>query len=509
MIQIDGLSLHEFKQALKKNQMPFAQQLIKQQHYQLNRQYSGLPASTPAVQGELFYGIKTAVPAFTFKEPEQGKIIRMFEPDAAAHIERRLSEQAAEQLLEGGSAYADNYTGGAQEAHFCPASLGWGSSLRNVRPLVLCLLLVSHLYSFLRIGILLLVELILALTDFIRGMSRGYTFTKELAFIPSRVAISILLRELVVTGAKMDMARGLPIIHLNFLGYDEQAHRRGPDSQFAHWTLQGIDDAIKRLWRSSRRSGWRQYDVWIYSDHGQVKVKAYHQQSGKTIDQAVEAGFSQLATDRETGPRSSPGSIQTQRVNLLGGRLFQRLFARLHLSSEDSDTKQAEVAALGPVGFIYPSVRLSPTERADIARELAQQRDIPAILFWQSRTQLCARTADRTINLPQQKEVLFGADHPFLAEISQDLLDLCNHPGAGELTLLGWCAGREAVSFAVENGAHAGISREETEAFSLTPAGQACPPDGKSYLRPTDLRHAALQHLEGHQEKSAQEEAEG
>src|SRR6056297_1838641 len=176
MIQIDGLSLHEFQQALKNGQMPFAQRLIKQQHYQLYRQYSGLPASTPAVQAELFYGLKTAVPAFTFKEPEQGKIIRMFEPDAAAHIERRLTEQAAELLLEGGSAYADNFTGGAQEAHFCPASLGWGSSLRNARPLVLCLLLISHLYSFLRTGILLLVELILALIDFTRGLSRGYTF---------------------------------------------------------------------------------------------------------------------------------------------------------------------------------------------------------------------------------------------------------------------------------------------------------------------------------------------
>lgn len=504
MIQIDGLSLHEFQQALKQGQMPFAQRLIEQEHYRLNRQYSGLPASTPAVQAELFYGIKTAVPAFTFKDCARGKIIRMFEPDAAAAIEKTLTGQAVELLLEGGSAYADNFTGGAQEAHFCPASLGWGSSLRNARPLVFCLLLVSHLYSFLRTGILLLVELVLALIDCTRGLSRGYTFVKELAFIPTRVAISILLRELVVIGAKIDMARGLPVIHLNFLGYDEQAHRRGPDSQFAHWTLQGIDDAIKRLWRTSKRSQWRQYDVWIYSDHGQIKVSAYHQHTGQTVDQAVETVFNQLAAGRKPGPPSPPESIQTQRVNLLGGRFFQRLFARVHLKPDGSEAKRAEVAALGPVGFVYPKVRLTPTERAEIARELTQQHDIPAIVFRQGKKQLCARTAERTIQIPQQKELLFGSDHPFLAEISQDLVALCDHPGAGELTLLGWCAGREALSFAVENGAHAGISREETEAFSLLPADTAGLPGGKSYLRPVDLRHAALRHRERRRDISAQ-----
>ena len=70
----------------------------------------------------------------------------------------------------------------------------------------------------------------------------------------------------------MDISRGLPIIHINFLGYDEQSHRRGPHSRFAHWTLKGIDDAIARLWRAANHAAWRHYEVWVYSDHGQAPV---------------------------------------------------------------------------------------------------------------------------------------------------------------------------------------------------------------------------------------------
>ena len=45
----------------------------------------------------------------------------------------------------------------------------------------------------------------------------------------------------------IDATRGLPVIYLDFVGYDEQSHRRGPSSRFAHWSLKGIDGAIGRL----------------------------------------------------------------------------------------------------------------------------------------------------------------------------------------------------------------------------------------------------------------------
>ncbi|MGD9299976.1 MAG: hypothetical protein PVI13_00270, partial [Desulfobacterales bacterium] len=178
MIQIDGLSQTEFDKAVKQGELPFLRRLKRREHYRTYQLYSGLPATTPAVQGELFYGVKGAVPAFGFRDRKSHKTVRMYEPDAAAAVEQRLSDGDNEPLLKGGSAYSDIFTGGADEAHFCPSSLGWGSALRSANPLVVVLLVVTNLYSFVRIGVLLLLETILAIADFARGLTRGYDFFK-------------------------------------------------------------------------------------------------------------------------------------------------------------------------------------------------------------------------------------------------------------------------------------------------------------------------------------------
>ena len=110
----------------------------------------------------------------------------------------------------------------------------------------------------------------------------------------------------------------MPIIHLNFLGYDEQAHRRGPSSRFAHWTLKGIDDAVKRIWIAAHRSNRRDYDVWIFSDHGQADTKPYPVEMGETVDQAIERIFDRKTFDPDTHKENKRGE-QAQRP-----RMFRR-----------------------------------------------------------------------------------------------------------------------------------------------------------------------------------------
>lgn len=52
--------------------------------------------------------------------------------------------------------------------------------------------------------------------DFARGLSTGHDFIKELKFIPPRAAISTLMRELCVIDGKIDLFRGLPVLHFTF-----------------------------------------------------------------------------------------------------------------------------------------------------------------------------------------------------------------------------------------------------------------------------------------------------
>jgi len=496
MIQIDGLSQRELERALERGEMPFLRRLIKREHYRLHRQYAGVPATTAAFQGELFYGVKGAVPGFNFMERASGRLVRMFEPAAAARVERELEAAGGEPLLQGGSCYVDNYTGGAAEPHFCPAAAGWGSVLRAANPLAVAFLVISNAYSFLRVAVLLLLELALALHDFVRGLIAGQDILKELIFVPTRVVIAILLRELATIGAKMDVARGLPIIHLNFLGYDEQAHRRGPSSLFAHWTLKGIDDAIARIWRAAHRSARRHYDVWVYSDHGQARTQPYDKAHGRSFAEAVAEVFARHAGQPIRYRSSGQRGVQLQRVRLFGGKRVQRLFPVNNLRQEETDDPKLTVAPLGPVAMIYHDREWAAAERAALARALVEEARAPLVLIKDEAGRARAWTEDGEFALPEDAEKILGADHPFLEEATQDLIALCHQPDAGDFIACGWRAGvQPGYSFAIENGAHGGAGPDETNAFALLPRDIRLSSNGRDYLRPSDLRRAALQFL--------------
>lgn len=495
MIQVDGLSYNQLKQALKKKKMPFVQHLLKKERYHLHHLYSGLPASTPAVQAELFYGVKGAVPAFSFMDKKSGRIVRMFEPDSAAEIEQRL-ETKGTPLLIGGSAYSDIFSGGADEAHFCSSSMGWSDLIRAARPFALITLLFSNTYSFVRVFVLLIVEFFLALADCVSGLIDGHSLGKELKFVPTRVGISILLRELITIGAKIDVARGLPIVHLNFIGYDEQAHRRGPSSLFAHWCLKGIDDSIARIWRAAKRSSRRSYEIWIYADHGQERSSSYIKEYGRTIEEVVSALFARQADEGPAQANENHRGIQSQRVRLLGGKRIQQIFKVFKTEEREPDNKGVVVTAMGPLAFVYLPSKLDAARRDTLAAELATRGNVPLVLVCEAPGRVRGWTSDGSYILPDEQEKIFGPGHPFLAEVCADMITLCQHQDAGDFVLSGWRAGAPSITFAIENGSHCGAGPEETGAFALLPGDSISPKKGCSYLRPHDLRYAACRILD-------------
>ena len=154
MIQIDGLSQREFQRALEQGDLPFLKRLGLRERYVTHPHYSGLPSNTPAVQAELFYGVKGGVPAFSFVDRDTQQVVKMYESGAAAAIEQRLRGQGAP-LLEGGSAYSNIFTGGASEAHFCAAKPGWDGVLRAVNPALFPFLIALHFDVFIWVALLM------------------------------------------------------------------------------------------------------------------------------------------------------------------------------------------------------------------------------------------------------------------------------------------------------------------------------------------------------------------
>jgi endonuclease/exonuclease/phosphatase family metal-dependent hydrolase len=458
LVQIDGLSRRELERALERGRMPFLRRLLQRERYRLHDFYSGLPATTFAVQSELFYGLRTAVPAVGFRLRHSGEVDMILDPPDAERREAEIAAHNGPPLLAGGSAYGDALKGGAAEPHFCAPTLTLRAMLSGVRWRLLPLLLVLYFPTVLRILWDAFLALFEATAEAWKGYQQGYSFWHEFAFIRNRVAVDIVLREWQTYKAKIDALRGLPIIHVNYLGYDEKAHRRGPKSAFAHRSLRSVDRSIRRIWNAAARSSHRDYEVWVYGDHGQEQTAPYPHKFDCELGEAVRP-------------------------------IIERFVPPL---SEDEPA--FEIAAIGPVGYIYPREPLTPRQAAEAAEALVREAHVPTVLYKneQGRMAFC-NGAGRAGVLPEQTAQAVGSDHPFLNELNEDLLAMCQHPEAGQLVLLGWLPGEEPISFVLENGGHGGPGLAETRAFAALPVN--VPPPKTGYFRPLDLRAAALRRL--------------
>lgn len=504
IVQIDGFSREELESALERNEMPFLKKLLNREHYRLHAFYSGLPSTTPAVQGELFYGVRQAVPSFFFYDRQAHKVFRMFDGDAVREMESRLAGQG-QALLAGGSSYSNIYAGGAKETHFCAGSLGWGHVWKDVNIFNFVLLFLTHFAAVLRMAILFLWETALAAADCVHGVLKKEDLIIELKFVYLRVFLGLLLRELVTIGALMDIARGFPIIHLNYIGYDEQAHRRKPSSRNAHWVLKGIDRSIERIYKAAVRSGKRHYDLWVYSDHGQEETIPYVTFYKQPVEEAVAKVYRRMFENICSTPEDRSRILLTRYRGIQGhrakyiSRFFERIFPLNHHDLPDAHPELV-VTAMGPLGGVYILKKINKNEIMGFARELVREAKIPLVLMPQEHGKARAFTQDGEFTLPEEAPRVIDPAHPFYDEVVKDLISLCHHPNAGTLTISGWRKNGKAFSFPFENGAHAGPGNMETSAFALIPAHIKTPQLQQDFLRPLDLRWMAFAFLRKEQE---------
>ena len=465
VIQIDGLSHEEFTRAIHKGEMPHLSRLLKKEGYVDYAHYSGQPSSTPSVQGELFYGVKTCVPAFSFKDKKTGKIFNMFSPENSAEIENRIKKKGAP-LLKGGSAYGNIFTGGAKEAHFCVSAIGWGSLLSAANPMAIMAFTIMHLHIIIRAVLLTIVEFILAIYDSIRGFMEGKNLLYEIAYIPFRVIACVVTREVMGIGTKIDIARGMPVIHINLAGYDEQAHHRGPRSKFAHWSLRAIDSVIGIIWKAAKRSFRRDYEVFIYSDHGQEEAVNYREEYGRTVQEVINEVLKDEISSASIHMefKSNDGYW---RADLLHKKPVKRI--QPEIEKIKGLHPVAVITALGPVGHIYPPDKLTIKQKERIARRLITAAKIPMVLASDGKGRVIVWNSEGKFSLPRDAAKVLGREHPFLRETAQDLAELCRHKDAGEIVFSGFRKQGKVITFYNERGSHAGPGPHETSGFAMLP----------------------------------------
>ena len=502
IVQIDGLSARRLRAALDAGRMPFVARLLAAREVELVPVYSGLPSTTPAVQAELFYGVEGAVPAFTFIDHATTRLMRMYQSEAATAVESRVAADSSGSLLAGGASYANVYTGGAADARFCMASLGIGDVLPHRRWLT-PLVALAYFPALVRVSAVAIGELARAPADLVAGLLAGEDRGSEMKFLLSRVAVGVVLRELTALGMSVDLARGRPVVHGNVLGYDENAHRRGPDSRLALHALRAIDAAIARLWRAAHRSAGRAYDVWIMSDHGQEATDSYMEVHGESVAVAIRRVAVDLGiVDAEPAlTDATRGGVVEQRTRLLGERLIARIVPGLDVSAVHHEAGALTVTAQGPVGHVYTPRPLTAADQDRFARGIVDGAGVPLVLRRSDHDDgAIAHTEAGRFALPGDAGRVLGAGHPYLREVAADLVALCHHPDAGELVISGWRPDARSLSFPFEHGAHAGPGSEETAAFALVPpdtpvVGRGGPPGAT--VRPRDLRRAGFAVLAG------------
>lgn len=483
LCQIDGLPRSELQRAIDSGRMPFLARLLRREQYNLVHHYPGQPSTTPAVQGEILYGVKSAVPAFQFRDSESGQVGAMYDPSMASRVQQRL-EQQGRGILDGGTAYADIYSAGAEESSWCPASFGLGQLWKKANPIRLAAVMALHFPLVARVAALSVAETALAFRDVLAGVTERRDLLEELRFVPSRVGICLVMRELIAMGARADVARGVPIVHCNFLGYDEQAHRRGPDSAFAHWTLSGIDAAIEGIARAAERSDQRHYDLWVYSDHGQEPLDPYARRTGRSVQDAA----AEVLEDHGLLDGQGSHPLAPPRASLFGDGFWGQIL------SPDKEHPSADglvMPAMGPVGHLYlpAGAKLDRAARADLAGDLIDRAGIPMVLAPVGEGRAEAWTADGHYDLPEQGRDLLG-ERTYIDELQNDLTALTHHRDAGDLLIVGWSPHGRGVSFAAENGSHAGPGPGECDGFLLAPPDAPLQPRPGGYIRPMDLHEA-------------------
>ncbi len=490
LIQIDGLSYTQFQKALDNRQLPFLKKQIQMGCHGVKPMYSGVPSTTPAFQGELFYGVKSCVPAFEFIVRDENQRHISFYPQSANYLAQRL-EKKGTPLLSRGHAYSTIFTGGAKEARYCSQNMGLESIARSVNPLKLALLILMHAGKFLRILTVTLIEIILAVTDFFRGIAAGRKFVKELVFIPARIVICVILRELIRFRVKMDVTRGVPIICATFLGYDEQAHRRGPGSRFAHWSLKGIDDAIKDIYRTANRSRNREYQLIIYSDHGQEAVTWYGTCFGLGVKDAIRHAYDHQRDTKkkshEVSDNALAGLYKKSRAFFLNQRFPEKLLGEISVSLD-----KLQITTMGPLGHVYIPSMPAPEKIRAFAGNLVRTVHIPLVLF-QERGKIIAMNAHGSFDLEREFEAILGKDHPFADQVARDLAHVCRHRDAGDIVISGWDPNGPQLSFNIESGAHGGPGREETRGVVMLPKFLDT---DKSFMRALDLRHLVMEYMD-------------
>jgi hypothetical protein len=495
LLQIDGLAGRRLRQALARGDMPHLKRWLDSGRARLSSIVAGSEPSTPVFTAGLLYGRRDDVPGFAWYDRRLGRQVRMDLAEDVSAVERALVKDRRP-LLDRGVSYGTIWPGGAADAFFNVVLFAYGATstgkvVRNHYDKLVSTLAGLGIAG--RVASRFALELAVGAWDFVRWCRRIHSTRFEWRFLYMRLFVSVVMRDVSTQGAIVDILRGVPRIFIDYLGYDEYAHRRGPDSELALYNLQGIDAAIAKILRAVESVPEYNYDVFVFSDHGQSGTTPFERVAGRELGQLVleSAGASvsggllaehvqRLVALRATEmwTRTLPKGLRgTARLYVawLHRRLRRRIDARAWHPLD-----AIEVVTGGSVAHIYCD-RGSP--RRLTVEEIAARhpRLVPALVSCPAIGLILAHAADGPIVFHRGRRYRLG-DKKELAELEPFRVlgydVLAAHLGnaavgarRGDLVLYGAFTEAGNIAFDFEFGSHGGIGADELDQFFIAPAG--------------------------------------
>ena len=332
VIQIDGLAREVLQEQIHAGRATTLSRWISTGGMRLDPWETLLPSQTSASQAGILHGNGDQIPGFRWWDKATGRFLVSNHPPDAHEMQRRVSNGQG-LLCDQGASISNLLSGDATRSYLTAATAR--DPARELRRTHVLAWFFGTPYAAVRWLSLMVGEVIKELIQARQAAAsgapsagRGFTY----AF--ARAATNVLLRHLSTALVIEEMYRGAAIIYVDFVDYDEIAHKSGPRSVEALGAIEGVDRILAIVERAALDTP-RPYRFVVLSDHGQSPGATFRERHGRSFEDTVGA----LANARATTGKSAGRS---ERWGSSGALLVG--------SSGDGDANQAPEIVVGNCG---------------------------------------------------------------------------------------------------------------------------------------------------------------
>lgn len=450
VVQIDGLGMGVFKEAIRRGFAPFLASLIQKNRYVLGKYFCPVPTITTAVEAELMYGTCDGIVGYSWFDRTLGKFIRGDHGGQMRAFESRAFSHIKNPLLKNGSCVTGGWSGGATMVNFSAEALADKNLLHRLVKFRVMLIPILNPIRFWAILGILLHTCMFAILKAIKHRSK-----KHFAQTMTETLMRIFLCDVGTSVAQIELLRQTPALFINYPLVDVVSHKHGTRHRLVFDAIRLIDLYCKKIYETAGKTA-RGSAVVFLSDHGQSDAIPFEEVNRDTIAGLVTRGLGNAART----VCFTYGNDTPLKENMASNTLF--------------------IVPSSSIAHLYFSERLTrPATREDI--EKSDPKLIATMLSHPGIGWILLREGDGTQTLIGKKgRAAFRAgklvsqtgmviDTPNHTRILAELAAFAPEGNNGDIVIFGAVTPEgKSVSFEPYVGTHGGFTGEMTEPFLMT-----------------------------------------